>query len=131
MNSLKIVILCLLILPFSIPAQSDHLSKLTGTVYDIEGSVVPGAKVTATSTKGKTYETVTNQEGVYVLTLPFNKYDRKTSWGGEATYDIAVEWNGFKKSETKGYVFIPSQFGKMHFDIALQLPAPVSVSGYR
>ena len=96
------------------PADPNIGSGLTGTVYDANGSVVVKAKVTAVNTKGKKFETITNEEGIYVLTLPFNVYPLF-----ESTYNIIVDSPGFRRSETKGYVFIPSQFGKMHLDIAL------------
>ena len=95
-------------------------SNLTGTVYDANGAVVVKAKVRAVDVRGNKFETLTNDDGVYVLTLPFNKYDSQRGFK-ESRYDVFVESVGFKRSEIKGYVFIPSQFGKMHLDIGLEL----------
>ena len=95
-------------------------SELTGTVYDANGAVVVGAKISALSSDGKKFETVSNDRGVYVLTLPFNKYEASRAFK-ESRYDIYVESPGFKRSVTKGYVFIPSQFGKMFLDIGLEI----------
>ncbi|HEV8592186.1 MAG TPA: carboxypeptidase-like regulatory domain-containing protein [Pyrinomonadaceae bacterium] len=110
--------LLLVALPLSVMAQGGDTSKLTGTVYDAQGAVIVGAKVTAISANGKKYQTTTKDDGVYVLELPFRKYDASRNFT-ESKYDLIVESPGFRRSETKEYVFIPSQFGKMMLDIAL------------
>jgi hypothetical protein len=112
------------VLTFTIAAssQAKYKSVLTGTVYDAQGSVVVKAKVRAVDVRGNKFETVTNEEGDYVLTLPFNKYDQTRGFK-ESKYDIFVESLGFKRSETKGYVFIPVHSGKMHLDIGLEIGA--------
>jgi hypothetical protein len=95
-------------------------SVLTGTIYDALGNVVPLIKVVAINAEGKTFETFSNEEGIYNLTLPFNKY--RAGNFREAKYDIIVgPGSGFRQSVTKGFVFIPSQFGKMQLDIALEI----------
>lgn len=107
-------------------------SELTGTVYDANGAVVVGAKISALSSDGKKFETVSNDRGVYILSLPFNKYDASRGFK-ESRYDIYVESVGFRRSETKGYVFIPSQFGKMNLDIGLEISPGVDefqICGY-
>ena len=102
-------------------------SNLTGTVYDANGAVVVKAKVKAVDVRGIKFEALTNDEGVYVLTLPFNKYDSQRGFE-EAKYDVFVESSGFKTSETRGYVFIPSQFGKMYLDIGLEIGPPTELT---
>ncbi|MFN0279271.1 MAG: carboxypeptidase-like regulatory domain-containing protein [Pyrinomonadaceae bacterium] len=95
-------------------------SILTGRVYDANGALVPFIKVVARNVEGKIFETTTNDDGIYKLTLPFNKYGVGNF--REAKYDIIVGPGlGFQKSVTKDFVFIPSQFGEMHLDIALEI----------
>jgi len=100
-------------------------SVLTGRIYDAQGYFVPDVKIVAVSSEGKRFETVANDEGVYVLILPFNKYPGLGTFK-EAQFDLIVEpWKGFLRSETKGFVFVPSQLGKMYLDIALRAPPPI------
>src|SRR5688500_12916503 len=113
-------VLFLFALPIFVLAQTTGFSKLTGTVFDAEGSVVVGAKITAVAAEGKRFHATTNDEGMYELTLSYNRYDRTLKFR-ESKYDVIVDAVGFRRSETKGYVFIPSQFGKMTFDIALEV----------
>ncbi|HRI04998.1 MAG TPA: carboxypeptidase-like regulatory domain-containing protein [Pyrinomonadaceae bacterium] len=101
-------------------AQSQDTSKLYGTIYDQQGAVIPRAKVTAKG-NGRVFETVTNADGFYTLTIPFNRYKPGSA---PVRYDITVESPHFKSSEIKGYVFIPSCMGGMSLDIALEVGAP-------
>jgi hypothetical protein len=94
---------------------------LTGRVYDANGAVIVGAEVSAISDNHARHTTHTNGRGEYEFMLPYNKYDPQSYAFKEARYDIIVEKEGFKRSVTKGFVFIPSQFGKMHLDIALEI----------
>lgn len=103
-------------------AQSTGQSKLTGTVYDANGAVVGGAKVSAIDGKGQKLETVTNQDGVFVLELAFSRYDTNSvKKFKEAKYDIVVSSPGFNTSVTKGFVFVPAYGGKMQLDVALEV----------
>ena len=101
-------------------AQTTFTSKLKGTVYDAQGSVVVKAKVTAVNASKKKFETFSDDKGEYELILPFNKYDSSRNFK-EAVYEISTESPGFATTVIKDYVFIPSQFGKMQLDIALKL----------
>jgi hypothetical protein len=57
--------LCLLVSTAAC-AQLASQTGLVGTVKDSGGGVLPGAAVTAVNTETKdTYETVTNEEGLY------------------------------------------------------------------
>lgn len=103
-------------------SQSSGTSRLTGTVYDANGAVVAGAKVTAVSVKGEKFETTTNDDGIFVLKLVFSKYDTKSVVNfKEAKYDILVDSPGFIRSVTKGFVFVPSYKGEMRLDIGLEI----------
>ena len=104
----------------SITAQTNKTSKLSGIIYDPNGAVIVAAKVTAVG-GGKTYTALSNDDGRYELTLPF-----VTNAFNLLKYDITVDtpFKGFKRSETKGFAFIQSQFGTMNLDIAVEV-APV------
>lgn len=107
-------------------SQTNNKSILSGTVYDANGSVVVKAKAAAINQKGEKFEASTNDEGIYSLNLPFNKYDASYNFK-EAKYNIIVEMNGFKKSIIKDFVFVPSQFGKMQLDIGLEIETIIDV----
>src|SRR5581483_9396447 len=50
--------------------------KITGTITDVSGAVIPGVSVVATNTQtGDTHKTETNASGVYVVSpLPLGEY---------------------------------------------------------
>ena len=125
MNFLRILFLILgaVILTYS---QTDKKSVLTGIIYDANGAVIAEAKVTAVNQKGEKIETLTDEGGVYWLILIVNPYNSSFDFK-EAKYDITVEMNGFKKAIIKDYVFVPSQFGKMQLDIALEVGRSANV----
>ena len=90
-RSLPVVVLLLALFPVSVLAQQAARATLTGTVTDPNGAVVAGVRVIATlESAGVRRETVTNGEGLYVLTdmVP-----------GE--YELRVEAQGFLTKETK------------------------------
>jgi hypothetical protein len=47
---------------------------LTGTVYDINGSVIPVSHLVARSFAGKEYQATTSDEGIYKIELPLDVY---------------------------------------------------------
>ena len=108
---------------------------LSGTVYDATGALIPKVKVTAINEKGEKVESLTNNNGVYSLSLPFNLYDSKTSSANFkiAKFEIVVdlENRGFEKFVVKDFKFIPAYSGKMFFDIALDSrnPEPCGYAG--
>jgi hypothetical protein len=72
-------------------AQLDQ-GEISGTVHDPTGSVVPGAKVTATNTKlGESRTAESGSNGYFVITnLPVGPYD------------VTVEARGFKSYVQEG-----------------------------
>ncbi len=96
---------------------------LTGTLCDATGAVIPREKVVAASEKGERFEAVTDDNGIYSLTLPFNSYNAKKSSANFriAKFEIVVnlEYRGFEKYSVKEFKFVPAYSGKMTFDIAL------------
>ncbi|MGQ0540542.1 MAG: carboxypeptidase-like regulatory domain-containing protein [Blastocatellia bacterium] len=121
MRYLNILLIILALANFA-SSQSNEKSKLTGVVYDANGAIVAGAKVTAISVIGEKFETTTNADGVFVLNLAFSKYDSKSAVKfKEAKYDIVVDSPGFIRSATKAFVFVPSFKGEMRLDIGLEI----------
>jgi hypothetical protein len=116
---MKLLQILVLILGFAVCANAQK-AVLSGAVYDANGSLIVGAKVIAKNEKGEMFETVTNDEGIYVLNLPFNQYNSKADFK-IAKYDITVEQKHFEKILLKGFNFVPSYEGKMILDMALDV----------
>src|SRR4051812_45619171 len=73
-------------------AQNNN-GRISGTVSDSTGSVIPGAKVTVTNQATNVSQTATtNQTGFYVVP------DLAVG-----TFTVTAEAQGFKKLEKKGY----------------------------
>ncbi|CAN5609571.1 hypothetical protein BH18ACI1_BH18ACI1_03720 [soil metagenome] len=66
---MKILQILVLIFGLVVCANSQTTDKsiLSGIVYDANGSVIIKARVKAINEKGEKFETVTNDEGIYVL----------------------------------------------------------------
>ena len=81
-----VLILAACVVPSILQAQ-DATGKITGTITDPSGGVVPGAKVTATNVETKIEKTaVTNASGLYqIQPLPVGRYT------------VLVEATGFSK----------------------------------
>ena len=60
--------------PESSSQNVDKKVVLTGTVYDMNRSVVAFSHVLARNSWGKEYETTSNTEGIYKLELPLDVY---------------------------------------------------------
>jgi hypothetical protein len=97
----------------------EYVSQLKGNIFDANGSVVPGAKVSARDVNGRIFSTVSGEVGEYTLELSYNRYDRSFGFR-EAKYAITVQKEGFQMASLD-YVFIPSQFGAMNLDIGLAI----------
>jgi len=93
---------------------------LSGNVYDAYGALIVEAKITVINEKGEKFETVTNDEGFYILDLHFNPYNSKTDFK-IAKYEIIVIKEGFEKNFIKDFKFVPSSKGKMNLDFALDV----------
>ncbi len=100
----------------------EYVSKLKGTIFDANGAVVPGTRVSAKNVAGRIFTAVSNERGEYSVELPYNRYDRARGFR-EAKYTITFEQAGFAMNIVE-YVFIPSQFGSMNLEIGLVLLAP-------
>jgi hypothetical protein len=108
-RSLFLIILSLL-LPATIAAQT-HRASLRGTVYDPNGAVIPGAKITLTNSQtGEVRTTTGNSDGVYAV-----------SSLAASQYQIEVEKTGFEK-QTQNIELLVNQ--EQRFDVTLRVPGP-------
>jgi hypothetical protein len=74
-------------------AQSNQ-GTISGVITDTSGAVIPDAKITARETaSGTTYDTVSSSAGNYIF--PNLRI---------GTYDVSVEFSGFKKWQASGVV---------------------------
>src|SRR5579862_7058783 len=73
-------------------SQSNN-ARISGTVSDLSGALIPGASVTITNQLTRTSRPATTDEkGFYILPdLP------------AGTYDVTVDANGFRKAEKTGF----------------------------
>ncbi len=92
--------------PSSLHAQ-EYLAKITGTVTDTTGAVIPGAKVTAKNDATNFVTPVTtNQNGAY--TIPFLT---------PGTYSVTVVASGFEKQVRTGIVLTASSGSEVDFSL--------------
>lgn len=113
MRSASAVLILLFVLAGSALGQQAAKASLTGTVTDPHGAVVAGVNVIATQTAtGIRRETVSNDEGLYVLTDL-----------APGDYDVRVEAKGFLTKVTKTPV--PLKVGQT---VTLNVPLQIGVS---
>lgn len=98
-------------------AQTRENTLLTGTVYDATGAVIVNATVTV-SDKIHRFETRTNDDGVFKLSVPANLYVSSDHKFRVAKYDVSVIAHGFERSILTGFKIVP---GKMQLDVALDV----------
>jgi hypothetical protein len=88
--------------------------------------------VIAKDKKGKTFETITGDDGVYRLKLSFAKYGSKKAFI-TATYEIIADRpnTGFKKTVLNDFKIVPSYKGIMNLDLVLEAldPEPCGYGG--
>lgn len=104
--------LIVLVIAFSLWSQAQSASaRITGTVKDSQGAVVPGAKVTVVNVNtGVENHVTTDSDGYYqALDLPIGPYK------------VRVERDGFATTETKAYTLEINQVQRI--DIALKVGA--------
>jgi len=128
----KIVVIAALILGMGIgaAAQEKITAVLTGTLYDPNGAVIVGAKVTATDEKGNKFQAISNDEGKYSFQLPYCRYGTSCR---TRKYDIQVVAHGFAMTRINNYLFVPADAGpnfpkKMILDIALEVGTSHEIS---
>ncbi len=119
---MKVLQILVLIFGLSVFANSQARAKvfLSGNVYDANGALIIGTKVTAINEKGEKFESITDDEGKYVLNLPFKIYNSDADFK-VAKFDITAEHKHFEKLVLKNFKFVPSYKGKMNLDLALDV----------
>ena len=105
--------LCVLamVLSAGIARAQSNTGRISGTVADSSGAVLPGVTVTVTETRtGFTQSAVTDERGAYVIVaLPIG------------TYTVTSELAGFKKEVKSGYNLVAD--GRLTVDFALSVGA--------
>ena len=106
----------LLLLTVAVFAQTDNKREpsgarvfLTGTLYDINGSVIVRARVVAYRADGKEFEGTTNEEGAYKIEVPL------------AVYSVVARAEGFCARRIDQFRVVNSTFGKMALDFVLEV----------
>jgi hypothetical protein len=92
------------------PKPESQKMVLTGVVYDINGAViVNGARVSARSADGKEYDSATDTEGIYWITLPLGNYkvEARATW--------------FCPTRIDSFRVVNSTHGKMSLDFVLEV----------
>jgi hypothetical protein len=105
-------------------AQMKDRAVLTGTVYDVNGAVIPRMSVVFVNRKGERFETTTDENGDYWYYLPVSKYETISNAVGSDvpaildTYEITFSNSnsGFRKLVIKDFILA----GKMQLDVALE-----------
>ena len=90
--------------------EKQSLTEFQGTVVDQAGGVIPLTRIVLTDRRGKRFEAVTNEEGVYQIRVPSGTY------AVEAEYTQHRAWKRFKIEE-----YEIASMKKMTFDISLRV----------
>jgi hypothetical protein len=103
------VVVCTGMLLAPAPLQAQAIGRISGSVSDATGAVVPGAKVTITNLEtGVTWTKTTDENGFYVQTqLPVGPYK------------VEAEAQGFQKAVKTGFDLVAD--GRLTADLKLQL----------
>jgi hypothetical protein len=111
-----LIFVAVLLLTVSAPGQTrDSLQPgksntiLTGTVYDINGSVIALSRVIAYGLDGKEYDATTNDEGVYKIQVPL------------AVYTVVATAAGFCLKRISHFRVVNATSGKMSLDMVLEV----------
>jgi hypothetical protein len=110
---MKVLQILLLVIGLSIVVSGQNVSAysekstLTGNVFDEQGSVITNAKISFTNKSGKTFESLTGENGAFRIELNEGKYKIVVSRLGFATYKLLDYKVAFKT--------------KMHLDFALDV----------
>lgn len=115
---LRIILLLILLSNLNNVLAQSNLSlaeipiSLNGRVFDVNGAVIPNIKITAHNLEKKIYESRTNENGTYVLSLPVGIYSLEIN-------SQNIRFNGFETIKIENYRVVPSNDGKMNFDVSL------------
>ena len=123
---MKVLWMLALIVGFAVFANA-QTAILSGIVYDANGAVIVGAKVTAFALideKLQKFETATDDNGEYKLSLPYKKYDSSSDFK-VSKYFLRAEAKHFELFEIRDFKFVPSYKGQMNLDFALDIQQPL------
>jgi hypothetical protein len=110
---LLIGVVCLIVLPLAVFSQTT--AGLTGAVTDSSGAVMPGTKVTLTSTEtGVQREVATNESGIYEFT-PLQPGTYMLTLQKEGFAQFSRRESGSRSTRLRGWTFrcVPGQLLKM------------------
>lgn len=102
----KLLSLLFLILAFAV-LTNGQIIRVSGTVYDPTGAVVPSVNIKATDEQGRSNAVKTNDEGAFLIEL------------APGLFSIIIEKAGFKTLEYKKYRVVNSTYGKMNIDFVI------------
>ena len=74
MKILQILGLIFWLTVFANGQKAEEMFVLSGTVFDSEKAVVPVTEVTAEKKNGRKFQTTSDENGVYKLSIPFGEY---------------------------------------------------------
>jgi hypothetical protein len=103
---MKIIFCVVFLLLFGISSFAQNI-KLSGTVYDPNGAVVPKAKILAANKKSGSFSTETGVDGHFSLIL------------SPGIYAIDVSGTGFMMVKYLEFPVINSTYGKMNLDVVM------------
>ena len=86
--------------------DKQNSSILSGIVYDAVKAIVPATKLIAKHNDGRIFETISDDEGVYKIQLPFGKYTLEFSRNGFKNYIVENFENTFLTDESFDVDFI-------------------------
>jgi hypothetical protein len=113
--SLRTAIVCLLTLSAGSFLYGQATGSISGTVTDVTGSAVPGAKVTVTApATGTSRSSTTNENGEYIVPLL-----------GVANYKVQVELQGFQTTTANDIRLQVDEHRELDFKLS---PATVQTS---
>ena len=107
---MKILQVLVLIFGLSFFANAQKVD-LSGKIYDASGAVIPGIKILAHS-EGLRFEQTTNEEGLFILSLPLGIYNLEINPRTE-------NFNGFQNISLKNYRVVSTDNGKLNLDFSL------------
>jgi hypothetical protein len=90
--------------------EKEYFTQLEGTVIDQMGAVIPSTKIVLIGSKGKKFETITNENGTYLIRIPSGTYTI------EAEYTQHQAWRKFK---IEAYEIAETK--KMRLDVCLRI----------
>jgi hypothetical protein len=106
MKFLQILVLIFASSIFANAQNTERVFILRGTIYDAMKAVVPATELIAKHKDGQIFKTISNDDGVYKIELPFGKYILKFSRNAFKDYIVNNFENFSEVSESFDIDFI-------------------------